>query len=116
MAKRGRPRCPDFLTPRESEVLALLREGLTNEQIADRLGISRDGVKYHVFEILSKLGVATRQDAAAWEPEEMRRWWVAGLALLLRPLKYVPALGARVVAGGVIGGALAGIGFLVWGG
>ena len=40
-------------------MLSLLREGLTNEQIAERLGISRDGAKYHVSEILSKLGVSS---------------------------------------------------------
>ncbi|HEY4686531.1 MAG TPA: helix-turn-helix transcriptional regulator, partial [Dehalococcoidia bacterium] len=43
-----RPPYPDVLTPREWEVLDLLREGLTNDQIARRLGISRDGAKYHV--------------------------------------------------------------------
>ncbi len=51
MGRRGRPRHPDILTPREWEVLALLREGLSNPEIAERLGISRDGVKFHVSEI-----------------------------------------------------------------
>ena len=46
-----RSRFEESLTPREWEVLALVREGLTNEQIADRLGISRDGAKYHVSQI-----------------------------------------------------------------
>jgi DNA-binding CsgD family transcriptional regulator len=115
MAKRGRPRYPDILTPRESEVLTLLREGLTNEQIAQRLGVSRDGVKYHVSEILSKLGVTTREEAAAWRPEEARPWWVVSLALLVRPLKYVPLLGAKAVGGVLVGAALAGVGFLIWG-
>src|SRR5437870_6830580 len=66
MGKRGRRPHPDILTPREWEVLDLLRERLTNEQIAERLGITLDGAKYHVSEILSKLGVATREEAAAW--------------------------------------------------
>jgi DNA-binding CsgD family transcriptional regulator len=70
MAQRGRPRYPDVLTPRQWEVLALLREGLTNEQIALRLGISLDGVKFHVSEILGKLGVTSRNEAARWEREE----------------------------------------------
>jgi DNA-binding NarL/FixJ family response regulator len=38
MNRRGRPPYPDVLTPRQWEVLALLREGLSNEQIALRLG------------------------------------------------------------------------------
>ena len=54
--RRGRPRHPDVLTPREQQVLALLREGLTNAHIAIRLGISPDGAKYHVGDILSKSG------------------------------------------------------------
>src|SRR5207247_10296253 len=66
MGKRGRRPHPDILTPREWEVLDLLRERPTNEQIAERLGITLDGAKYHVSEILSKLGVATREEAAAW--------------------------------------------------
>ncbi|HSP54330.1 MAG TPA: helix-turn-helix transcriptional regulator, partial [Dehalococcoidia bacterium] len=68
--RRGRPPHPDILTPREWEVLALLREGLSDQAIADRLGISLDGAKYHVREILSKLSVTSRQEAAAWQPEE----------------------------------------------
>src|SRR5213594_215922 len=57
----------DALTARESEVLDLIRRGLTNEEIAHRLDISLHGAKYHVSQILSKLGVATREEAAlAW--------------------------------------------------
>ena len=55
MRRRGRPPYPDVLTPREWEVLALLREGLSNEEIGQRLGISLAGAKWHVSEILSKL-------------------------------------------------------------
>jgi len=90
MGRRGRPRHPDILTPREWEVLELLHGHLSNEQIAERLGISLDGAKYHVSQILSKLGVATREEAAAW-PEERRAWWarwplwarIAGAATVL---------------------------------
>jgi DNA-binding CsgD family transcriptional regulator len=70
MNRRGRPPYPDVLTPRQWEVLALLREGLSKEQIALRLGISVDGVKFHVSEILSKLGVSSRNEAARWEGEQ----------------------------------------------
>src|SRR6266581_7809974 len=83
MGKRGRPPHPDILTPREWEVLALLRERLTNREIAERLGISVHAARYHVSEILSKLGVAKREEAAQAEAgkrglpgEERRRvWW-----------------------------------------
>src|SRR5260370_38710881 len=80
MGKRGRPPHPDVLTPREWEVLALLREGLTNEQLAEHLGVTLHAARYHVSEILSKLGVATRAEAAAWQPEKVRagpRWPIA---------------------------------------
>ena len=69
MAERGRPRHPDILTPRQCEVLELVREGLTNPQIAERLGISPDGAKWHVKEILWKLDVPSREEAARWQRE-----------------------------------------------
>ena len=52
MPKRGRPRHPDILTPREWDVLALLREELSNAAIGQRLGITERTAKYHVGEIL----------------------------------------------------------------
>jgi NarL family two-component system response regulator LiaR len=51
------------LTPRERDVLAVLVEGLTNAEIAGRLGVSRSTVKVHVSNILSKLGVSSRGEA-----------------------------------------------------
>ncbi len=105
MSRRGRPPHPDVLTPREWEVLALLREGLSDQAIADRLGISLDGAKYHVREILSKLGVSSRQEAAAWEPEEQApaRRWVA-----------LPLV-ARIAGALVVVAAVGGLGLLAWG-
>jgi len=52
------------LTPRESEVLQLLAEGLSNRAIAYRLGISEHTVKFHVNAIMSKLGAQSRTEAA----------------------------------------------------
>jgi DNA-binding NarL/FixJ family response regulator len=53
------------LTPREREVLDLVAEGLTNQEIAERLVIAEGTVKNHVHSILGKLDVGSRQDAAA---------------------------------------------------
>ncbi len=51
------------LTRREHEVLALLVQGMSNPEIAERLVISRATVKVHISNILSKLGVASRAEA-----------------------------------------------------
>lgn len=58
------PEAPDELTPRELEVLRLLAEGLANKEIARDLGIGEKTVKTHVSNILSKLGVLSRTQAA----------------------------------------------------
>jgi DNA-binding CsgD family transcriptional regulator len=65
---------PNKLTPREREVLDLLRRGLTNDEIAQRLDVSVAGAKYHVSPILSKLGVQTREEAASLSLDERWRW------------------------------------------
>jgi DNA-binding NarL/FixJ family response regulator len=51
------------LTPRESEVLALLAEGLPNKAIALRLGVTEHTAKFHVNAILRKLGAQSRTEA-----------------------------------------------------
>lgn len=53
-------------TPRQREVLDLLVRGKTNSQIAETLGISLDGAKWHVSEIITRLGVDTRDEAAEY--------------------------------------------------
>jgi DNA-binding NarL/FixJ family response regulator len=53
------------LTDRERDVLALLVEARTNRQIANRLYISEKTVSVHVSNILAKLGVRSRAEAAA---------------------------------------------------
>jgi DNA-binding NarL/FixJ family response regulator len=58
------------LTDREREVLALVAQGLSNQQIADSLVISERTARTHVSNILSKLGVASRTQAALWAIRE----------------------------------------------
>jgi len=53
------------LTPREREVLALMVQGLSNPDIADRLVVGRSTIKFHVSSILGKLGVQSRTEAVA---------------------------------------------------
>jgi len=65
------PPKPDHdLTPRELDVLALMVEGMTNPEIAEKLIVSKSTVKFHVSSILSKLNVASRTEAVAKAVQE----------------------------------------------
>jgi DNA-binding NarL/FixJ family response regulator len=57
---------PDELTPREAEVLALIAEGLTNSEIAERLVVSAATVKSHVNHIFAKIGARDRAQAVVY--------------------------------------------------
>ncbi len=63
------PRAPDelaeSLTRREMEVLQMLAAGLSNKEIAARLGISEHTAKFHVASILGKLGASSRTEAVS---------------------------------------------------
>lgn len=61
-----RPTAPQRLTPREMQVLRLLVEGQTTAQIAAVSGVSLNTARTHVQNILSKLGVHSRLEAAAY--------------------------------------------------
>ena len=52
-----------MLTSRETEILGLIEEGLSNQQIASRLSLTLHTVKNHVHNLLTKLGVASRAEA-----------------------------------------------------
>ena len=56
---------PDVLTPRESEVLALVIEGRSNKQIAAELSVGLRTVESHVSSVLSKFGAVSRTEAVA---------------------------------------------------
>lgn len=59
------PRPADALTPREREVLRLVSEGMQNKQIAKSLGIAERTAKYHIRQIMTKLGADNRAQAVA---------------------------------------------------
>jgi len=60
------------LTPTEREVVALVADGLSNPDVADRLFMSRSTVKTHLNHVFVKLGVATRSELAAAYVREAR--------------------------------------------
>jgi DNA-binding CsgD family transcriptional regulator len=85
------------LNERQREVLALVASGLTNAEIGERLGMTLDGAKWNVSEILTKLGLESREHAA-----EYWRWrhgsvWSRVRGWLGAPLLKVAGAGAATV-------------------
>ncbi|MGI8424639.1 MAG: LuxR C-terminal-related transcriptional regulator [Chloroflexota bacterium] len=96
-------------TTRQREVLELLATGRTNAEIAGELGVSLDGAKWHVREVMAKLQVDTREEAAHyWRQRNglRARVWRArlGLGFAAHGLRY--AVGAAALAAAVAGAAV----------
>ena len=62
---------PIRLTKRQTEVIALVADGLTNREIARQLGLSTHTVKYYLFRIFDKIGVSSRMHLAAYYNQRM---------------------------------------------
>jgi DNA-binding CsgD family transcriptional regulator len=98
-----------ILTRRELEILSLLAEGLSNDEIAGRLIISPNTVKVHLRNIFEKMGVQSRTEATM---EAVRRGWIAVPGLdpaspaepaTLAPLPTWPALAPTLGPWQIIG-------------
>jgi DNA-binding NarL/FixJ family response regulator len=63
------PHDPRKMTPRETEILALIAKGCTNKEIADRLFVTRETVRWHERRLYSKLGIRDR-DALLDQPRK----------------------------------------------
>ena len=59
-----------LLTPREIEIVRLVRRGLANRQIADELCVAEGTVKAHLHNIYEKLGMDSRVDLVRWVEEK----------------------------------------------
>jgi DNA-binding NarL/FixJ family response regulator len=76
------------LTPREAEILALITQGLTNQEIADRVYLSINSVKTYIRTAYRRIGVERRSQAVLWgvangfEPDQLR---TVDRTLLVRP-------------------------------
>lgn len=66
LAAREQEHALEMVSEREKEVLALVAQGRTNKEIAERLVISENTARNHVSRILDKLGLARRSEAAAY--------------------------------------------------
>ena len=65
--ERGRPPHADVLTPAEWRVVEAVRHGMSNPEIAKRQGVSVDAIKFHIANVLQKLGYSSRKDLRLWD-------------------------------------------------
>jgi DNA-binding CsgD family transcriptional regulator len=97
--------------PRQREVLKLIAAGRTNAEIAGELAVTLPGAKWHVSEVLTKLGVASREEAGEYWRERSRlakraRRSLQGLTALLSGKVLIGGAAAAGVAGMAVGGAM----------
>jgi len=67
----------DGLTPSELRVIELIGEGMSNREIAERLGIVEKTVKNHITSVLAKMGLQRRTQVAAWVASRAHAGWRA---------------------------------------
>lgn len=65
------PKIKDILTQREVEILSLIAVGAKNEEIADKLFVSTNTVKTHIYNIFKKIKVTNRLQAALWAAKNL---------------------------------------------
>ena len=65
----------DGLTPSELRVVELIGEGMSNREIAERLGVVEKTVKNHITSVLAKMGLQRRTQVAAWVASRARTSW-----------------------------------------
>jgi DNA-binding CsgD family transcriptional regulator len=60
-ARKRNVETPDDLTPHEARIAGMARDGASNQEIADRLFVSRKTIEYHLHKVFLKLGISTRE-------------------------------------------------------
>lgn len=65
------PKVKDILTQREMEILSLIAIGAKNEDIAEKLFVSTNTVKTHIYNIFKKINVTNRLQAALWAAKNL---------------------------------------------
>ncbi len=73
--KAGQDDPTENLTPSELRVLDLIGEGLSNREIAERLGVAEKTVKNHITSLLAKMGLQRRTQVAAWVAARKHSGW-----------------------------------------
>ncbi len=97
----------ELLTDRQRQVWRLVAKGHTNGEIAEALGISLDGAKWHVSELLVRLDVDTREDLVqAWDAQHRPATRLRNAFRALAAFSWPKAAGAGIAVGSV---AVAGV-------
>ncbi|MGE3074450.1 MAG: helix-turn-helix transcriptional regulator [Dehalococcoidia bacterium] len=94
------------LTTRQAEILRLVAQGRTNREIAAHFGMTLDGAKWHLGEIMQKLGAVSREEAVSlWQGQHsgsFRHRFAVTLGPTLKLCLWASAAGAAVVAAAAV--------------